>query len=456
MNLSNVKSFLKRDMKNFKWLSAVGMVAVGLTLSGCGGSSSSSSGSVRVANTTLTHPSLDLWVTNAVTTATATALNTVSAYVSAPSGAATLQLNDAGSSTGLTISTPTLTGGAHYTILAYESGATGGSVVKMAPLPEDWVIPTTAGSTQLRFLDFAPEAGNLDVYVSSSAVAAGGTPSGYVGTFNASVAQAIVLSEGVGTYYVTVTASNNLLDVRMLNMPVAVTSQQVATVSLTPASGGSLLDGSLLIQQGAFTTFRNTGTRVRLASAVSGASTVNATVTTAGVTSPLDGGVAPQFGSYYVVPASSTLNVAVTGGVSIAPLSGLVKGADMTLLVFGAPGTATASLITDDNRPPTNPALVKMRLINGITGNANNVVKLIANGVALATGVAPGTASVYGSTNINQYGNVNLSLSSSLDSNLIPATAATALTLNPNTTYTVFAVGDYSTGAKAGLSLMVQ
>jgi uncharacterized protein (DUF2062 family) len=97
-----------------------------------------------------------------------------------------------------------------------------------------------------------------------------------------------------------------------------------------------------------------------------------------------------------------------------------------------------------------------MRLINGITGNSSNVLKLIANGVALATGVAPGTASAYGSAGINSYGNVSLSLSSSLNSNLIPPTALTAFTLNPNTTYTVFAVGDYSTASTGGLSLMVQ
>src|ERR1035437_8597524 len=325
MNLSNVKSFLKRDMKNFKWWSAVGLVAVGMALSGCGGKSNSSA-AIRVANATLTHPSLDLWVTNAVTTATATALNTASAYLSAPSGAATLQLNDAGSSTGLTISTPTLTGGAHYTILAYESGATGGSVVRMYPLPEDWTIPTQAGITQVRILDFAPEAGNLDVYVSASPVATGGTPSGYVGSFNASTSQALVLSEGVGTYYVTATASNNLADVRMLNMPVAVTSQQVATVALTPASGGSLLDGSLLIQLGAFSTFRNTGTRVRLATAVSGSATIAATTTLASVTSALDSGVAPQFGNYTVVASGSSLSVTVAGTTITAP-TGLITGA---------------------------------------------------------------------------------------------------------------------------------
>ena len=453
MNLSKVKSFLIRD--NFKRCSVIGMVAIGMALSGCGGSKSNSSASIRVANSTLTHPSIDLWVSGAVTTATGTALNSVSSYVSAPAGAAALQLNDHGSSTGVANVTPTLAGGAHYTLLAYESGATGGSVVRMAALPEDWTIPTQAGTTQIRILDFATEAGNLEVYVSSSPVAPGGAIAGYVGSINGAVAQAIVLNEGVGTYYVTVTALSNPADVRMLSMPVAVTSQQVATVALTPAAGGSLLDGNLLIQLGAFSNFRNTGTRVRLASAVSGGTTVAATMTNAGVTSPLDGGVAPQFGSYAVVPSGSTLAVTV-GGVSVAAPAGLVPGGDMTLLVFGAPDSATATLITDDNRPPTNGGLVKLRLINGITGNSSNVLKLIANGVALATGVAPGTASAYGSAGINSYGNVNLSLSSSLNANLIPPTAATAYTLNPNTTYTVFAVGDYSTSTPTNLLLMVQ
>ena len=61
------------------------------------------------------------------------------------------------------------------------------------------------------------------------------------------------------------------------------------------------------------------------------------------------------------------------------------------------------------------------------------------------------------SAGINAYGNVNLSLSSTLNANLIPPTASTAYTLNPNTTYTVFAVGDYVTATPASpLSLMVQ
>jgi hypothetical protein len=320
----------------------------------------------------------------------------------------------------------------------------------MWPLAEDLTIPSTVGTTAIRILDFAGEAGNLDVYVSAGAVPTGGTPAGYLGTFNAAASQALSITEGVGTYYVTVTASNNAADVRMLNMPVTVASQQIATVALTPASGGSLLDGNLLIQGGAFTTFRNTGTRVRLASAVSGSTTVAATVTTAGVTSALDSGVAPQFGNYTVVAAGSSLNVTVAGTSITAP-TGLITGGDMTLLVFGAPGSATASLITDDNRPPINTSLVKMRLINGITGNSGNVLKLVANGVALATGVAPGAASAYGSAGINSYGNINLSLSSSLNANLIPPTAATAYTLYPGATYTVFAVGDYSAP-----SLMVQ
>ena len=444
MNLFNVKSVLLRD--NFKQWSAIGMVAVGMALSGCGGGSSSSSASVRVANATLTHSSLDLWANAAISTATATAKNAISAYATPASGAVTLQLDDSGSTTGLTTSTPTLTGGSHYTLLAYESGAAGVATVKTALLPEDWTIPAV-GVTQLRIYDAAPEAGNLDVFVTSAPVPAGTSPAGYVGSFVVSnTPTEIVLAEGTGSYYLSVTATGNPSDVRMLNMPIAVTSQQVATVALTPASGGSLLDGSLLIQQAAFSTFRNTGTRVRLASAVSGtATTVTASATNAASgTVTLDlGSIAPQFDPYVLVPAGSTLHVTVNGATVAAPTT-LAPGGDMTLLVWGAPAAAVASLLSDDNRPPTNSALVKIRLINGLTGSATNALSLSANGLQVATGVQPDTASIYNSVASNIYG-TTLTLSSSLQG--ASYFTSTPYILNANSVYTVFVVGDYLAAA---------
>src|SRR4051812_17908780 len=97
------------------------MVAVAALLAACGNSndSASSSVSLRVANATLTHPTLDLLV-NGGSVITGTAEDTVSTYASPSSGVSTLQLNDG--TTPVSTTSPTLTGGQHYTLLAYESG----------------------------------------------------------------------------------------------------------------------------------------------------------------------------------------------------------------------------------------------------------------------------------------------------------------------------------------------
>ena len=45
------------------------------------------------------------------------------------------------------------------------------------------------------------------------------------------------------------------------------TSQEVASIILTPSVGGTLVNGGLLAQQAAYTAARNTNARVRLAAA---------------------------------------------------------------------------------------------------------------------------------------------------------------------------------------------
>ena len=47
--------------------------------------------------------------------------------------------------------------------------------------------------------------------------------------------------------------------------------------------------------------------------------------------------------------------ITVNGASVASPVTALAAGGDSTLLVYGAPGTATASLITDDNHLPTRP-----------------------------------------------------------------------------------------------------
>lgn len=256
-------------------------------------------------------------------------------------------------------------------------------------------------------------------------------------------AAVMTLTYGPSNYYVTVTGSGNPLDVRMLSMPITVASQQVDTVVLTPASGGQLLNGSFLVQQGAYSAFRNTNTRVRLASAVSGSLTVAASASsTTGTAITIDNGsVAPAFSSYTLVPQGSSLNVNINGTPAAAPSTALVPGGDMTLLVYGTPTGAASTLLTDDNRPPTDPTTVKLRLINGISGNTANALTFTANTATVASSVLPNTASSYTAV-ASSLNAMNLSLYSSQSAGVYYSSSSTVL--NANSVYTVLATGPFT------------
>jgi hypothetical protein len=420
-------------VKNFRWWPVFGLTAVAVALTGCGDGGSGNA-SVRVANATLTHPSLEL-IVNSVTSVTAVTTDTVSAYVTPSSGSVTLQVNDNGGTTALNTTVPTLTGSDHYTLVAYETGG----AVAVQLVGEDLVLPA-AGVTTLRIYNDAVSAGAIDIYLTSlpctTANLTGLTP-----TYNfvASTApQALAQAVGSGTYNICVTGSGSKTDLR-LSYPVVFTTATVANVLLTPASGGLLLNGSLLVQQGDYSAVRNTNARVRLAGAVSASATV--AVSSSDGTVIDDGSVAPSFGVYTLVPATSTLNITVNGSSVAAPATSLAVGADMTVLVWGEVGSPVASLLTDDNVPPTDPTTTKLRLINGITGSSGTLT-LAANNSAIASGIAGGAASPYGTTVVNTNSNT---ASLQLISSTAGTFAAISQALLVDATYSVLAGGDLST-----------
>jgi len=422
-------------VKNFRWWPAIGLVAAVVALAGCGGggNDSSSNASLRVVNATQTHPSLDLLI-NGNSGVAATAVDTVSTPASPGSGSVTLQLNDAGVTTALTTSVPTLTGGNHYALVAYESGG----AVKTAILNEDNALPV-AGSSQIRVYNAALDAGKIDVYITAPTVdlATVSTPTATFTTTTANSSSAL-LTYSPGTYRVRITKAGDKSDLRADIPSVVVASQQIATVVLTPAAGGALINGATLLQQGAYAPARNTNARVRLAAAVSGGATIAATASNGAVIDA--GSVAPAFGfGYVLVPATGTLTVTVNGTPVTVSAGALKAGADSTLLVYGDPGSATAKLLDDDNRLPTDATTTKLRLINGVTGSTGTLT-LTANTAPVGAGIAAGTASGYvsvaGSTNA-----MILKLSSSTNG-AFPADATNVF--SPNAVYTVLAGGPIS------------
>jgi hypothetical protein len=422
------------DVKKLIWWGMAALTAIGVALSGCG-SSNNNTANVRVANATITHPSLDLYV-NGGLAIPATATDTVSAYATASSGGTTLQLSDAGSGNALNAIVPTLASSDHYTLLAYESSG----AVKAIVLTEDYAAPAVGVAT-LRLYDAAIEAGALDLYITTNACnnlsALAPTTSFPVLTSPG----AALFSEGAGTYNVCATGTGNKADLRM-SMSVTLASQQVATLAVTPAAGGLLLNGSLVIQQGAYTATRNTSTRVRLASAVSGNALVSAfagNVELDGGTTAAPGDVSPAFDYYVLVPSASSLNISVNGASVGAPATPLAVGGDMTLLVYGNPGNATASLIIDDNRPPVDPTTVKLRIINGVNGSTGSLT-LTANSTPVANGIQSGTASAY----VAVPGSAN-PMALNLYSSASPGTYVSLTTpLNSNSVYSVMAGGPFA------------
>ena len=421
-------------MRNFRI--RVGFVAAfaAAALVACGGGGgSSSSANVRLVNATLTHASLNL-LANATAAVSATAVDTASAYVSVPTGSPALQINDATSGAVLTTTAPTVAGGQHFAVVAYESGGN----VRTAVVAEDTVAPT-AGTAALRVFDTATDAGAIDVYVTAPAVDIT-TLSSPTFTFPASTsAQASpFLSFAPGTYRVRVTGAGNPADLRLDIPSVVLASLNIATVILTPTTGGTLANGAVLMQQGAYAATRNTSARVRLAAAVSS----NASVTAAaGGISIGAGVVAPSIGAYTSVPAGSAINVSVNGGSIGAPAAPLIAGSDSTLLVYGSAGSAVATLIADDNHLPAVSTNFKMRLLNGVTGAAVPLT-LEVNFAVVASNVVPGSASSYAVIPAGTAGTLT-QIDVTSPANLSPICCGLK-SIPGNSVFTLFMLGDAS------------
>jgi len=400
----------------------VGCAVVAAVASGCGNSgNSSSSASLRLVNATLTHASLDLLV-NAAVAIPATAMDSVSNSASPSSGSVTLQVNDASTATALS-----------------------GGALKTAALTEDFAVPAT-GSAQMRFYDTSTDAGALDVYVTTDTVTPWDTYLASVSTPTTTMtASTSPTSSGfglyaAGTYRVYVTGAGNKADLRngFAGTTVTLASQQTATVLLTPALGGVLVNGSTVIQQVAsgYSALRNATARVRLVGAVSANAVVAAT---AGSTTIDVGNVAPTVGNYVIVPAPSVLAVNVNGAAVTPPAAPLVAGGDATLLVYGNSGAATASLITDDNRRPSVSSNIKLRLVNGITGTPG-ALSMSANFTTMASNVAAGAASTYGLV----AGSTAMQIDVTSALSTIEPYKATGLNVGNDKVYTLFMLGDFA------------
>lgn len=372
-------------MRFTRWASAIAMIGT-LALSACGGSGDSNDGNtnVRLLNASVGYSSLDLKV-NETKVNTGVNFGTVGNYGSIGTGNNTSELLVAGTTT--LLSTPALSNlikDGNYTLIAF--GNTGSMATRL--LNESESAPAT-GNTKLLTLNLSPDAGTVDVYVTApGAPLADATPT----------ASSLVPGNGdayrtitAGAYQIRVTAAGNKSDLRLDIPSVNLDSTKVNTLVLTSATGGVMVNGLLLAQQGAVTKFENGLAKVRVISSLPRTATVSAKLNG---TSVLDNAGSPAVTTGYS-------DITVTNGVKVdwsvnsvaqaAKQLTLDRSAVYGMLIWGDVGAPQLTALKEDNALPTTLNTAKVRVLNGVAGLGN--VALYVNASPVVSNVAPGTLS---------------------------------------------------------------
>lgn len=373
-------------------LALLATLASGLVLAACGGNDNGGGGSasIRALNLTADIPSIDLY-TSETKQFSALATDTVSGSVALDANTYTLNVKKAGDGTTLFTGSYSLAKDKHYTAVIWGREA----ALRLQTLPEDEdTSAIDSANARIRFLNATIGTGSLDVYLTEATTALGDSQpvqsaltAGTLGGFRDVTAK---------SYRLRVTGSGAPQDLRLDIPSITLSSKTYNTLALTAGGSGVLVNGTLITQQGAVTSARNTQARVRMIASVNGGATVAATV--GGAT--LAGGLrSPSVGPYTLVNAGSAvdLTVRVGGNVVSTGNRSFVAGTDYTVLAYGpdpAGGTTpTVRIFTDDNRLPTNATDMKVRLLNGVSGSDPATLQLDL--AVVASDVAAGTASNY-------------------------------------------------------------
>ncbi|OWQ85097.1 hypothetical protein CDN99_23105 [Roseateles aquatilis] len=410
--------------KTWAWGLSLATVAL---LTACGGGSSSKTAQMRLVNASIGYSSLDMAV-NSATVTTGVAYAKAGAYASVDTSATGTEVQNSTIGSTLASTTPTLAQGSHYALIAY--GAAGS--VRTTLLQEDQDAPAT-GKSKLLVLNLAPDAGALDVYITAAtdpldtatAVASGiatASGSGYV-TLNS------------GSFRVRLTAAGSKTDIRLDIPAVSLPSAGTSTLVLTGSTGGVLVNGMQMIQQGDVTNFPNSTARARLVAAVGSNALVSGSI---GQTQLMPTSNAPTIGDYQTVAAGAAgLAVTVNGTAMSLSAPTLAAGGDYTLMVWGPANAPQLTVLTDDNRLPTTSTTAKIRLINGVA-SASTGLTLNVDYSALASNVVAGTSSAPVTTPAT----TSSLLTVTSPASTTPIYSLSALAIQGNGVYTVFAMGD--------------
>lgn len=357
------------------------------------------------------------------------------AYADIDPDKTTSAISAAGSPTALLNFTPSVARNRHYTVLAF-----GGAGTLRQLLVDENLAEPANNRTSLRVINAAPDAGNLDVYVTAANDSLATAVAARAGAAYGELSAALDVASG--TWRLRVAAANSKDDLRLDVPDLTLGSRQVATLVLTPGRGGALVNALLLVQEGAVSRLDGTQARVRVLAGVASSGAVTATVGGASLMAAVG---SPALNEYALVAAGSPATaVSVNGNAVAAPATSLVAGGDYTLLVFGALAAPTAAWVADDNRAPTVSGKARVRLVNAGAGIAG-AMSMTIDALPIASNVAAGAASAYGTPNASEVAAISVTAAGVAP----PVFGATDQRLAAGSVYSVFVVGPL--GATTGI-----
>jgi len=409
-------------------LALLATLAATVMLTSCGGGSSgggSGTTQIRALNLTLDTPSIDVSI-GGNKQFSAQATGALASYVGLDANTYTVNVNAAGNTSALLTGSYTLAKDTNYTAVVWGNQ----SNLRLTTLPENETASVTVGTSRVRLFNATTETGSMDVYLTapdadlsaSTPVQASLTPGTLSSFRDVTPLTRRLRVTGVGD------PSDIRLDIPALTFP----DGKYSTLVITAGIGGVLVNGTLIVQQGALTAATNTQARVRVAASVNSGGTVGMSV---GGTTLAGSLRSPSLQLYSLVPAGNVnVTVRVNGNVVSNTNRNLLAGADYTLLTMGPPATANLVVLTDDNRQPTSATRAKVRMVNGIFGS--EPLTLSVDLLPVSTDVPAGTASTYTLTPSTTTAPVQVS--SPTTGILFQSTALVPVPLAGQTVYSMF------------------
>jgi hypothetical protein len=403
-------------------------------LAACGGGNddeNSGHSNVRLLNLMSDLASIDL-LADDTRWFSAAATDTITDYIEVDDDAFDLELRSAGASSTLLSSEQGFGEDLHYTLIAW--GRAGAP--RLWKLEEDQDSDDIAsGKGALRVFGATEDIGLLDVYLTAEATELADASAQFSGIGEGNATGYAEIS--AGTYRLRVTGNGDPDDLRLDLSGIAVTAATYSTLILTAGSGGTLVHASLLAQQGALNTQRNTKARLRFVAGVAGNPAVGASWGGSTIAGAL---TAPVVGPYALVNAGAqALELRINGATALSDSHALVAGADYTLVALGTTAVPALAWIGDDNRLPSASTRAKVRLIHG-DATLNAVTLSIDYGV-VASDVAVGSASSFAVLTANDSARIDVTAASSSAA----VYSATDVNLQAQGVYTLFVLGGNST-----------